>query len=101
MKICADAQNIRIDRKTNFMDYFEKVPNMKCKAQMDKLNNQRVGLKHHGTIPSTLDVEISRTNVADFFSAELFCFLRCDFKESSMEWIQKSLDAEMADGGIE
>ena len=74
MKICADAQNIRIDRKTNFMDYFEKVPNMKCKAQMDKLNNQRVGLKHHGTIPSTLDVEISRTNVADFFQQNCSAF---------------------------
>lgn len=85
MKICADAQNIRIDRKTNFMDYFEKVPNMKCKAQMDKLNNQRVGLKHHGTIPSTLDVEISRTNVADFFQQNCSAFFGVTLEDVSLE----------------
>lgn len=85
MKICADVQNVRIDRKTDFMDYFEKIPNMKCKAQMDKLNNQRVGLKHHGTIPSTLDVDISRTNVAEFYQLNCPAFFGVALEDVSLE----------------
>ena len=85
MKICADAKGVRIDRKTNFMDYFEKIPTMKCKAQMDKLNNQRVGLKHHGTIPSTLDVEISRTNVAEFYKLNCPTFFGVALENVSLE----------------
>ena len=68
MKLCAEKRGIRKDTIPNFYDYFTKIPDLQCKTTMFNLNKKRVALKHDGSLPSLLDVEISRANVTDFFN---------------------------------
>lgn len=85
MRLCADVKGIRVERSTTFLQYFTLLPDMLCKAQMDNLNNRRVSLKHHGQLPSSIDVEISRVNVTDFFNQNTPLFFGCTLKDVSLE----------------
>jgi hypothetical protein len=56
----------------NFMDYWDLLSkklgcDLQQKESMRRLNKARVGLKHHGTFPSQLDIEAFRGNVTSFF----------------------------------
>lgn len=85
MRLCADVRGVRVERSTTFLQYFTLLPEMTCKAQMDNLNNRRVSLKHHGQLPSTMDVEVSRVNVTDFFNQNTPIFFGCELKDVSLE----------------
>ena len=103
MKICADVKSVKIDRSTMFMDYFSKLPDLLCSSQMQNLNNKRVALKHHGEIPSSLDIEIARANTTDFFELNTPSFFNIEFSEISMtslikyssvvDWLNKANDS--------
>ena len=85
MKLCADVKGISIPRNTMFAEYFNKIPELKDKAQMESLNARRVSLKHHGQLPSSLDVEITRVNVIDFFNHNMPVFFECQIEDVSLE----------------
>lgn len=85
MKLCAEIKAVRVERNTSFMQYFSLLPDLKGKAQMDNLNNRRVSLKHHGQLPSSIDVEISRVNVADFFNQNTPIYFGCKLEDVSLE----------------
>ncbi|MCD6344223.1 MAG: hypothetical protein J7M17_01270, partial [Anaerolineae bacterium] len=60
-------------KQANFMDYWEllskKLPTeLGHKEAMRRLNKARVALKHHGTLPSKLDVEAFRATITNFFT---------------------------------
>ena len=103
MKICADDKSVKIDRSTKFMDYFSKLPNLQCSSQMQNLNNKRVALKHHGEIPSSLDIEIARANATEFFELNTPVYFDIEFSDISLtsfikyssvaEWLNKANDA--------
>jgi hypothetical protein len=84
MKLCAEQKNVRIDRNVNFGDYFVKLPDLQCNATMTNLNSKRVNLKHYGTLPSKLDIEISRANVTDFFEQNTPIFFDIEFNGISL-----------------
>lgn len=84
MKLCADINNISITRNDRFEHYFIKLPNLQGQATMTNLNNKRVALKHHGILPSKLDIEISRANVSDFFIQNTPLFFNVTFDEISL-----------------
>lgn len=84
MKLCAESRNIKISKDVNFGDYFTKLPDLQCNATMANLNSKRVNLKHYGTLPSKLDVEISRANVTDFFEQNTPIFFNVQFAEISL-----------------
>jgi hypothetical protein len=60
-------------QQPDFMAYWEllakKLPNgaLSQKEPMRRLNKSRVALKHHGTLPSSLDIEAFRASVTNFF----------------------------------
>lgn len=85
MKLCADEKGIQIPRNTMFMDYFTKIPALQDKAQMDSLNSRRVSLKHHGQMPSSMDVELTRANVIDFYEHNTPIFFGCKLEDVSLE----------------
>lgn len=85
MKLCADEKNVPVTRSTMFADYFNLLPDMHGKAQMISLNARRVSLKHHGQMPSSLDVELSRANVIDFFEHNTPVFFGCKLEEVLLE----------------
>ncbi len=103
MKICADVNGVKIDRSTKFMDYFSKLPNLQYSSQMQNLNNRRVALKHHGEIPSSLDIEIARANTTEFFELNTPLYFDIEFSDISLtslikyssvaEWLNKANDA--------
>ena len=82
--LCAEKKGIKVDSNTKFGDYFSKMSDLKCGAAMTNLNKKRVGLKHHGTIPSNLDIEISRANVTDFFIQNTPVFFHTEFDDISL-----------------
>lgn len=84
MKLCAEQKNVRIDRNVNFGDYFVKLPALQCNATMTNLNSKRINLKHYGTLPSKLDIEISRANVTDFFEQNTPVFFEIEFNGISL-----------------
>ena len=85
MKLCADEKGIQIPRNTMFMDYFAKMPALQDRAQMDSLNSRRVSLKHHGQMPSSMDVELTRANVIDFYEHNTPTFFGCRLEDVSLE----------------
>lgn len=103
MKLCAERKNIQINRNVNFGDYFVKLPDLKCHTTMTNLNNKRVNLKHYGTIPSKLDIEISRVNVTDFFEQNTPVYFGVQFNEISLislikyESVRKYLTKSLSD----
>lgn len=85
MKLCADVRSITIPRNTAFVDYFNILTYLQDKAQMVELNARRVSLKHHGQLPSSLDVEISRVNVTEFFKHNMPVFFGCQLEDISLD----------------
>lgn len=85
LKLCADEKGFHVQRNASFLSYFDLMPDMQDKAQMDSLNSRRVSLKHHGQLPSKLDVEVSRVNVMDFFDHNTPTFFGCRLDEVSLE----------------
>jgi len=84
MKLCAEISGVKINKDVNFGDYFTKLSNLQCQTTMTSLNSKRVALKHFGSLPSKLDVEISRVNVTDFFIQNTPIFFGVRFDEISL-----------------
>ena len=84
MKLCAEVKGVKITKDVKFGDYFSKLPDLLCNATMSNLNSKRVSLKHYGALPSKLDIEISRVNVADFFEQNTPIFFNVQFDEISL-----------------
>ena len=111
MKICADVKSVKIDRSTMFMDYFSKLTDLQCSSQMQNLNNKRVALKHHGEIPSSLDIEIARANTTEFFELNTPVYFDIEFSDISLtglikyssvaEWLNKANNAYKKDEFME
>ncbi|MFR9542576.1 MAG: hypothetical protein SNH27_11030 [Rikenellaceae bacterium] len=102
MKLCAEIRGARVKRDTNFGDYFTLLPDLLGQSTMTNLNSKRVNLKHHGSLPSKLDVETSRVNVTDFFEQNTPIFFEAEFGDISLisllkydsvkEYMSKSLE---------
>lgn len=84
LHLCSEKEGLSINQNTKFLDYFKGMPKLQYQSQMEHLNRTRVALKHHGIIPSGLDVEISRVNVTDFFRLNMLEFFGVDFDNISM-----------------
>jgi hypothetical protein len=103
------AEELDISKKLKdlkFYQYWDSInPALKEKGkndltqriQMEKLNDARVALKHHGTPPSKSTIEAARVNVTDFFeenTSTVFCmkfseislvdFIQCDSAKKSL-----------------
>lgn len=85
MKLCADVKGVIINRDTVFAKYFDSLPDLQDKSQMLSLNARRVSLKHYGQMPSSLDVEITRVNVIDFYEHNVPVYFGCKLEDVSLE----------------
>lgn len=74
----------------NFMEYWDVLtprlpdPGLTQKESMRRLNSARVALKHHGTMPSKLDIEAFRASVTSFFAENTPQVFGVDFEAISM-----------------
>lgn len=65
LKLAAEHRDVKSDN-FNFMDYWEKIPDLTLKEPMRSLNARRVNLKHKGLIPGRIEIESSRIAASDF-----------------------------------
>lgn len=73
--LAAETHHADITPKMRFMDYWDKVRTatgvtLQYKAQMQRMNDARVSLKHHGNEPSARTLEDARTTVRGFLYDE-------------------------------
>lgn len=74
----------------NFMDYFAQLDDALAPRSLDqkelmrRLNKSRVALKHHGTMPSRLDIEAFRSGVQAFFESTVPLVFRIDLASVSL-----------------
>lgn len=66
LKLLTEKLNIKSDT-FNFLDYWDKIPDLTLKESMRNLNTRRVNIKHKWIFPSKADIDISKINTADFF----------------------------------
>lgn len=74
----------------NFIDYWDAIDgklngcSLSQKESMRRLNKARVNLKHHGIIPSQLDIETFRVTTAAFFNENCLAIFQIDFDKISL-----------------
>ena len=84
------SEHLCISKKSNnFMEYWqlfkdEKNLELGQKISMRRLNNARVGLKHHGTLPAKLAIDDFQINVANFFDENTQLVFSVNFFEISL-----------------
>jgi len=75
LHLCAEQYNLNT-KNISFIEYWEKLkpplstankPELTQKESMRRLNDARVSLKHHGTLPSKLDIDNFRVICNTFF----------------------------------
>jgi hypothetical protein len=73
LRLASERFNVGSER-TGFMQYFELIDEALVDRQLGqkepvrRLNSARVALKHHGTMPSRLDIEMFRATAGSFFA---------------------------------
>jgi hypothetical protein len=83
------AEHLDVDVKpaTTFLGYWEAIRpkyDLPGKANMRRLNDNRVALKHGGTFPSPQAIEQARTTVVDFFRIVVPAVFDLDFDKIDM-----------------
>jgi len=92
LQLCLDELSINVTNKENerltFTGYWskieEKVKPLSQKTSMNRLNTARNGFKHHGNIPSKLDIETFRATTNAFFTENCKLIFDIDFAEVSL-----------------
>lgn len=84
MKLCLENEKIEHEDNLYLMNYFPKCSKLKGKELMNILNQRRNSLKHKGAMPSTIDIEICRANVTEFFELNTSIIFGIEFKDISL-----------------
>jgi hypothetical protein len=92
LQLCLDELSINVNEKKSerltFMDYWgkieEKGKKLSRKTSMNRINTARNGFKHHGNIPSKLDIETFRATTNDFFTENCITIFNIDFNDVSL-----------------
>jgi hypothetical protein len=71
--LAAEHLGVNLDRNTNFDGYWTQVAaqasvQLPSRNAMRRMNNSRVNVKHHGSIPSATDLDQFRGDVTTFFT---------------------------------
>lgn len=85
------SEQLNVGRKRlDFMEYWDVLTprlldaGLTQRESMRRLNSARVALKHHGTMPSKLDIEAFRASVTNFFAENTPQIFGVDFAAVSM-----------------
>lgn len=83
LKLASTYKNKKSD-KLQFIQYWDTIPELTLKASMETFNKLRVNLKHHGILPSQVDLETSRVNTTDFFNQNTLLIFNISFDEVNL-----------------
>ncbi len=82
--------NVKTDASTRFVQYWELLgpelgeSKLTQRQAMSRLNKARVALKHHGTLPSAIDLESYRETTAAFFQENCPLVFGIDYDSISL-----------------
>lgn len=99
LQLACEHLNVETKKNLGFMEYWDllapKLADDKLtqKVPMRRLNDTRVSLKHHGTLPSTLTIEGSRASVTNFFEENTPLVFGIEFGSISMTNLVKCAEA--------
>jgi hypothetical protein len=75
LRLAGEHLKVNLPTGVNFADYWARLQphlpgqvGLPSKNPMDRMNKLRVGLKHHGTIPSRTAIDQARADVTTFFT---------------------------------
>jgi hypothetical protein len=83
LRLAAEHVNVKAD-DLNFIQYWERIPELTLKESMRACNLRRVNLKHKGLIPAKIEVEASRVNAMDFFDQNTSRIFGIEFSDVSL-----------------
>ena len=83
LKLLAEHKEIDAT-KFNFLNYWEKIPELTLKESMRNLNARRVNIKHKGLLPAKSEIEISKVNTIDFFDQNTKVQFNINFDEITL-----------------
>ena len=69
--------------RLDFMDYW-KILELTQKESIRRFNKARVGLKHHGNLPSRIDVESFRSAITNYFEENTIHLFGIEFSQISL-----------------
>ncbi|MEV5950363.1 hypothetical protein [Streptomyces sp. NPDC051993] len=89
---------IELQKSSTFESYWKETDiqrgiTLPGRGAMKRMNDARVGLKHHGLIPSTSTIEQVRADVQTFFTDTVPVVFGFDFDEISMELLIEDTSA--------
>lgn len=99
LQLACEHLNVGTKKNIVFMEYFDLLESKLAgreiaqKVSMRRLNNARVSLKHHGTLPSALDIEGFRASTANFFEENTPLVFNLEFGSISMANLVKCAEA--------
>lgn len=87
--LSAEHLGVALSRGVNFDGYFTEIKNganleLPARPALRRMNNSRVNFKHHGSIPSTTDLEQFRADVTTFFTDASQLVFGVDFASVDM-----------------
>lgn len=90
--LAAEVTNADSGNKTDFMGYFGALKeslgrDLEQREAMKRLNNARVALKHHGTLPAHSSVEGFRVNSTSFFEQNMPLIFNIEFSAVSLSYL--------------
>lgn len=67
-----------------FLEYWNEIPDLPYRGEMDNLNNVRVSLKHNATFPSRDEISRCHDDVRLFLSDSIYKYFETDFDDISI-----------------
>lgn len=96
--LAAEHLSVNLSRGVNFDGYFSEIKassdvEIPLRPAMRRMNNSRVNLKHHGSIPSDADLEQFRADVTTFLTDATQLVFQADFTRIDMVDLVTQQDA--------
>ena len=87
--LAAEHLNVSLTRGVTFEGYFAEIQSasgvqLPSRPAMRRMNSSRVNLKHHGSIPSTSDLDQFRADVTTFLTDATQLVFQADFSDADM-----------------
>ncbi len=82
--LAAEDRGIKKYKTFSFMQFWDNIPELTMRNQIEALKDRRVAIKHRCQFPSKQDIEISRINTLDFFIENTFKIFNLNFSDISL-----------------
>lgn len=82
--LAAEDRDIKKYKTFSFMQFWDNIPELTMRNQIEALKDRRVAIKHRCQFPSKQDIEISRINTLDFFIENTSKVFNLNFNDISL-----------------